>query len=143
MAQREKLQVRTSDGVIDCTQHRPSAPGAYPAVLFFMDAFGVREALWKMADRLADDGYHVLMPKVFYRAGAFAPFEPKTAFGDPAERERLMKLMNFQPPEAVMRDIGAQLEHLSKTKGVSQGGVGCVGYCMGGRLGVLAGESFP
>ncbi len=36
-----------------------------------------------MAQKLADYGYAVLVPDVYYRHGQYAPFDLNTAFSDP------------------------------------------------------------
>ena len=143
MASSRKLQVRTADGLVECTEHRPDSAGPWPAVLFFMDALGVRDAMRAMADRLAESGYHVLLPNLFYRSGAFPPFDPKTFWSNPDERGRLMALIGSLTPDAAMRDVGAYLDTLAATPGVKSGKVGCVGYCMGGMLAVRAAAAFP
>ena len=54
------LDVTTPDGVADCYFVRPSS-GAYPGVLIWPDAFGLRPAKKQMARRLAESGYSVLV----------------------------------------------------------------------------------
>ena len=43
--------------------------GKYPGLLFYTDIFGIRPANQGMAKRVAEQGYAVLMPNVFYRYG--------------------------------------------------------------------------
>ena len=62
------VEVTTPDGAADAYLARPDGR-AHPGVLFIMDAFGLRPAIEEMADRIAADGYVVLAPNVFYRAG--------------------------------------------------------------------------
>ena len=47
----------------------PGAAASTPGVLFFMDAIGLRPRIAEMAQRIADWGYVVLAPNVFYRDG--------------------------------------------------------------------------
>jgi len=140
---RVKWEIPTQDGVLDCTGHAPSTPGPWPGVLLLMDAVGVRETLLSMADRLADNGFFVLLPNFFYRAGAFAPFNPMTLWSDPKERERVMSLVRTLDPAGAMRDVGACLDTLEKTPGVKAHRFGCVGYCMGGMLALRAAAAHP
>jgi carboxymethylenebutenolidase len=136
------FEVKTPDGTMLTHLHTPSGHGPHPAVVLYVDAFGVRGAMHEMAQKIADDGYAVALPNVFYRAGDFAPFNVKTAFNDPKERERLMGMMKQATPAAVMRDTGALLDALAARAEVKQGPVGTTGYCMGGRLSFVAAGTF-
>src|SRR3974390_3282935 len=47
--------------------------GPWPTAIIFMDAPAIRPALFEMGERLAQAGYYVLLPDLFWRAG---PYEP-------------------------------------------------------------------
>jgi carboxymethylenebutenolidase len=47
-------------------------------VLILMDAFGLRPATYELADGIAADGYVVLAPNVFHRAGSSPNLEVTT-----------------------------------------------------------------
>ena len=64
----EMIDVTTQDGVADAYLARPDDQRR-PAVLLVMDAYGLRPQIERMADRIATQGYVVLAPNVFYRAG--------------------------------------------------------------------------
>ena len=64
----------------------------------YPDAGGVRETFDEMAAKLADFGYAVLLPDVYYRLGDWEPIDMKTAFGDPEERKRLMSMIGSVTP---------------------------------------------
>jgi carboxymethylenebutenolidase len=130
----ETFDVVTPDGTARCTEHRPQGPGPFPAVLFLMDALGVRPALQAMAARFAVNGLVVLVPNLLYRAGDFEPFNPTTVWTDEAERRRLMGVMGTVQPEGTMRDVGLYLDVLARRPKVKPGPVGVVGYCLGGML---------
>ena len=63
------IDVPTPDGVADCYLTKPAGDAARPGVLFMIDAIGLRPRIEEMADRIAAEGYVVLAPNVFYRAG--------------------------------------------------------------------------
>src|SRR5205085_1326491 len=63
------VDIQTRDGVADGFVAAPDDGAEHPAVLFYMDAFGPRPRLEEMAGRLAEQGYVVLVPNVFYRHG--------------------------------------------------------------------------
>lgn len=137
------IDVRTDDGVAPAWIHRPDRPGSFPGVLFYPDAGSVRPVTQRMAARLAERGYVVLLPHIFYRAGELAPFDFKTVWTDPPERERLMKLVRSLDVATATRDAACYLRALGEAPGVAPGGVGVMGYCIGGRLTFITAGAFP
>ncbi len=137
------VDVTTPDGVADAYLTRPEGDGAHPAVLFVVDAIGLRPRIEEMADRVAAQGYVVLAPNVFYRAGR-APVVPLPDFTDPEARAGFMgavrPLMDQLTAERAASDGGAYLDHLER---VAPGPVAISGYCMGGRLGWRIAAAHP
>src|SRR5215475_11535054 len=76
----QQVSIRTRDG--ECPAHvfTPAGAGPWPAVIFYMDGPGIRPTLFAMGQRLADAGYVVLVPDMFYRAGPHEPLDPKKVF---------------------------------------------------------------
>jgi carboxymethylenebutenolidase len=140
---RDKLEIRTPDGVADAWTYKPEGKGPSPAIVFYPDAGGVRPTMHQMAERLASLGYPVLLPNVFYRAGEFAPFDMKTVFSVPEERARIMNLIQSLDPASAMRDAKAYMDAILSQPGVAGDHVGCVGYCMGGRLAFITAGTYP
>jgi carboxymethylenebutenolidase len=143
MIGRSTLAVRTPDGAVSCRLHRPHGDGPFPAVLFFMDALGARPAMDSMADRLAEAGYFVFAPNLLYRAGDFAPFDPKTVWTDEPERARLSRVLATVEPGPTMRDVGLYLEALAHEPEARADRIGAVGYCLGGMLAFRAVSAWP
>ncbi|MDT7684545.1 MAG: carboxymethylenebutenolidase [Pseudonocardiales bacterium] len=140
---RTDVTVTTEDGACAATLHTPSGGGSRPAVILYPDAGGVRETFSAMADRLAGLGYAVLLPDVYYRSGGYAPFDLATVFSDPVERERLSALATSVTAAMIVRDAGAFLGFLAGRSEVSGAGVGTTGYCMGGRMSLIAAGHHP
>ena len=67
MAQTLSDTIDTTDGRMDVFVTYPREDGSHPVVLFYMDAFGVREELRDMARRIAAEGYFVILPNLYYR----------------------------------------------------------------------------
>ena len=67
-------------GVAEAYVARPQAESGseHPGVLFYMDAIGLRPRIAEMAQRIADWGYIVLAPNVFYRDGSADDLAPKS-----------------------------------------------------------------
>jgi carboxymethylenebutenolidase len=139
----QQLKIKTPDGIADANLFYPDDPGSWPAIILYMDAFGPRPELFQMADRLASNGYSVLLPDLYYRMGPREPFNIATAFVPGPERDRMGKFYSSLSNELVMRDTAAFLDFLSKQSTVAGKKVGCVGYCMGGQFALSAAGTFP
>jgi carboxymethylenebutenolidase len=133
--QRTSIDVPAADGAAEAYFVKPDGPGPYPAVLIFMDAFGLRPRLREMADRIAERGYAVLVPNLFYRSRRGPVVDPAD-LADPEKRGaafgRLMPMMQELTPERVVADATAYLDFLAAQDGVAAGPAAIVGYCMGG-----------
>ena len=137
------VEVTTADGTCDASLHTPSGPGPWPAVIMYPDAGGVRGTFRGMAQQLADFGYAVVLPNLYYRQGAFEPFDLRTVFTVPAERARLTALARSVTEEAVAGDTEAMLGFLAEQPEVAGTKVGTTGYCMGGSFALTAAGRFP
>lgn len=139
---RRVLDIATADGEAKAHLFQPATPAASRAgVILYMDAFGLRDGLDQMAARLAGQGYVVLVPDLFYRFGAYGPFEAKTAFSHEESRAKLMAMLNGTPHEETARDTAAFLETLA-SQGAT-GPVGVTGYCFGGGRALTALATYP
>ncbi|MER5185216.1 dienelactone hydrolase family protein [Streptomyces sp. NPDC002896] len=140
------VDIPTPDGTADAYLAYPDDNTPHPAVLFYMDAFGLRPQLKKMADRLAEAGYTVLVPNVFYRHGR-APVVEVPDFIDTAERPEIFQqigpIMQSLTPEPAMRDADAYLRWLADCPQATDGPVGITGYCMGARLALRTAGAYP
>jgi len=124
---RHDIEIRTEDGIAKAAIFRAdSAAAATAGIIIYMDAFGPRPVLDRMAERLAGQGYAVLVPDLFYRSGAYGPFDPRTAFADDKTRGELMALIGATTQDMTRRDGAAFLDALS-ANGVT-GPVGTVAY---------------
>lgn len=136
------------DGTVDAYVSRPDdASGPLPGVLFIIDAIGLRPQTKEMADRIASWGYVVLAPNVFYRGGTAAELAPTVDLTDPDNRAAMIgkvrPLMQQLTDDVAAADLSTYLDTLHSLDGVSPGPVGITGYCMGGRLGLLAATTRP
>ncbi|MFI7413879.1 dienelactone hydrolase family protein [Streptomyces sp. NPDC049627] len=140
------VDVRTDDGVADAYLAHPGDGLPRPGVLLYQDAFGLRPHLRSMADRLAEAGYTVLVPNVFYRHGRSPVFE-LPEFIDPAARpelwEKIVPVLQSLTPDLAMRDAGAYLRWMAERPEVADGPVALTGYCMGARLALRTAGAYP
>src|SRR5687767_8908056 len=140
-----RIDVDTADGRMDCHVFTPEgvAAGPWPAVILFMDAFGIRPQLAEMAQRLASNGYFLVVPNLYYRSGVYAPFDQKLVSAEGPERDRFKGMIRSITDTMVMRDTAAVLAMLDAQAAARPGPVGVVGYCMGGGFALSAAGMFP
>src|ERR1044072_1824080 len=118
----------------------PNAINPHPAVIIFMDVWGVRDELYGIARMLAEQGYVGILPDLYHREGTIR-FE----FRDDAGRMKSESKLNDEQRDQVVaasqkitnamavadtRDLLVWLEGQRFKK---HGPVGVVGFCMGGR----------
>jgi carboxymethylenebutenolidase len=108
-----------------------------PIVLLFMDAFGPRPALAKIAERLVGEGYRVLMPDLFYEHRPYVPLSPASIFSGGEDRQRLSVMFGAIDQAKIDADIRALLAFCAERFG-SAAPIGATGYCMGGRFALTA-----
>jgi carboxymethylenebutenolidase len=107
---RVNLEVPMLDGACTVTLHFPDGDRPWPGVVMIPDAGGSRETMREMADRLADLGYVVLLPDIYYRAGTWAPFDVATLFTDEAERTRMGSYARELTNDRIVADAQAQVD---------------------------------
>ena len=99
-------------------------------MLLWPDIFGLRDPMRKMAKRLAESGYSVLVPNPFYRA-KHAP----TSDGAKSPVQASVPLMNALTETTHMTDGKAFTAWLDQQPSVAKNKkLGVQGYCMGGPM---------
>jgi carboxymethylenebutenolidase len=132
------VQIPAPDGQSNGTLHVPDGDGPWPGVVVFPDAGGARETMREVGDRLAEMGYVALVPDIFYRAGEWAPFDMATVFSDSSERTRMFGMIGELTNDRIIADSGAYADFLLARPEVSGSAIGSTGYCLGGRMSLLA-----
>jgi carboxymethylenebutenolidase len=102
-----------------------------PGVLLFHEALGSTDYLRGVADRLAEVGYVVLAPDVFWRQERNVALEH-----DEAGMMRAGELLGTFDPAVGAGDMAGALAFLRDQPEVS-GSVGVVGHCFGGLMAYL------
>jgi carboxymethylenebutenolidase len=138
------VQVRTPSGTCDAALVHPKGDGRWPAVILFVDAFGLRPAMRDMAKRLAADGHTVLVPNPYYRSTKPPGIDPGFDFTNPADRAKLEALRAPLTTDAVMQDATAYGKFLDSQSSVDKKAkMGVFGYCMGGPMTMQAAAALP
>lgn len=95
-----------------------------------------------MAQTLADAGFLVLLPDLFYRYGPYGPLVPKEVFkGD--VKAILGPLMATTSNVKAAEDTEAFLAYLDTRSDVAGRKVGAVGFCMGGGMAITSAATYP
>jgi carboxymethylenebutenolidase len=138
----QTLDIPSTGGAMETFIAQPER-GAHPAVLFLMDAPGIREELRDMARRLASVGYCVLLPNLYYRAGRNTIYGPDVLVHGSAEHQRMRAVRTKMTIPPVMDDVAAMLAFTDHADGVKRGPIGVHGYCMSGPYALAAAARFP
>jgi carboxymethylenebutenolidase len=139
----EPVNIPTPDGSADgCLYHIGDGPPR-PGIIFLTDIGGIRNANRGMAQRLASEGYTVLVPNVFYRTGKPPVIDWPMKPGDEHAVKRMGELTGPLGPEAVGHDANAYIEFLSAQPFVSPEPFGVVGYCFTGAMAMRIAAARP
>jgi carboxymethylenebutenolidase len=109
----------------------PEGGGPFPAVLVFQEAFGVNAYVQSEVRRVAGAGYAAIAPDLFH--GETLGYD---------EMDRVMAKLRELTDEAMLAQVEAALTFLSGQPEIDDEPRGAVGFCMGGRLAVLAAIAF-
>lgn len=142
---RAEISLPTQDGAARAFAFRPDqGSGPWPAAIILMDAPAIRPALFEMGERLAQAGYYVLLPDLFWRAGPYPPLDIAAArAGDPEAQALFGRLRASTDVDKQMTDVEACLDYLDAEADAKPGKRGVSGYCMGGSIALRAAGTFP
>jgi carboxymethylenebutenolidase len=141
---RTQVEITTDDGVCPASVFRPSSgAGPWPGVIIYMDGAGIRPVLFEMAQRLADEGFLVLLPDLFYRAGSYEPVDAKTLFSDPERRAAHARFFNSIDKTRAANDTRAFLRFVDGEDDLAGSKLGVTGYCSGGGMALTAAGRYP
>lgn len=102
--------------------------GSGPGLLLLQEIFGVSDYIRRRGAQLAEAGYVVLAPEIYWRLD-----DRDLDESSPEVLERALSLAGRLDWDTAVSDAVAALDHLS---GLPQcdGGVGVIGFCFGGGL---------
>ena len=134
-----EVEITTDDGAMGTFIAHPDGDGPHPVVLFLMDAPGKRPLLHDMARRIASNGYHVMLPNLYYRSTP----EFQLDFSSKESFQRMVELMSDLGNRRIGRDAGALITHAAGDAAADASNVGCVGYCMSGPFSIWVAAEYP
>lgn len=143
MIERE-IDIATADGVMNTYSVRPEDSGPLPVVLMLMDAPGVREGLREICRRIAQSGYYVLLPNLYYRtARDFVLGATRNHPDAEANLKKMQGMIASISNAKVAADVGTVLNLLHSLADARPGKIGLVGYCMSGAFVTAAAAKHP
>ncbi|HEY1951267.1 MAG TPA: dienelactone hydrolase family protein [Gemmatimonadaceae bacterium] len=139
----EIVQVRTPDGVVEALVTRPDGGERLPAVINLTDGLGFRAAFADQSRKIAEHGFVVLTPNIFYRTSKVPVFTFTPDFGDDKTRERFRELTGPLTPVAMARDGSAYVDYLAAQPFVSEGPMAVIGFCFSGKFALQVAAARP
>ena len=126
-----KITISNADGSFEAYVAVPDVTPA-PAILVIQEIFGVNQVMRDICDGLAAQGYVACCPDLFWR------IEPGIDITDKTEAEwaRAFELFGAFDVEKGVEDLKATLNAL-RSHDATNGKVGSVGYCLGGKMAFL------
>lgn len=131
MTETTMLSPLDGEGDFACYVARPEGvPKA--AIVVIQEIFGINAGIRRKCDKLAEAGYLALAPDLFWRIEPGVELDPDI----PDQFQRALDLMGKLDQDKAVADIEATIRAARTGIGDSDGTakVGCVGYCLGGRL---------
>lgn len=127
MSETVNIPTLSGDGNFDAYVARPAGTPR-GAIIVIQEIFGVNAGIRRKCDRLAEDGYLAVAPDLFWRLQPGIQLDPDI---EPEFQQALDWMGKFNQDQGI-RDIEATIHYIRRKEGVEK--VGCVGYCLGGRL---------
>ena len=137
-----RIDIRMADGIADSVLVGPQGGDRSPGVIVLTDIWGTRPAFVDLAKRIAERGYAVLVPNIFYRSGKPPLFE-NMDFQDPRTKARMGEVTAPLTPDAMERDGSSYVDFLASQRSVSGGPMGVVGFCYAGQFALRTAAARP
>ncbi|MDF0542668.1 dienelactone hydrolase family protein [Sphingobium sp. H39-3-25] len=120
------------DGAFDAYVATPAAPPK-AAIIVIQEIFGVNPGIRSKCETWAAAGYLAVAPDLFWRSAPHIELDADV----PEEMQRAFGLYGEFDQDQGIRDIEATIKAVRAM--LPEGGkIGCVGYCLGGRLAFMS-----
>lgn len=125
-----EIQALAGEGLIPAYVARPDADSSR-AIIVIPEIFGVNAGIRQKCDDWAAEGYLAIAPDIFWRFAPGVELNPDVE----AELQEAFGYFGQYDADGGVRDIEAAIRWLH-AQGASK--VGCVGFCLGGKLAYMA-----
>lgn len=129
------VNVPMASGVSDSALFYPEGRGPWAGILVWTDILGLRPVFREMGQRLAAEGYVVLVPNPFYRNAKAPVVDGSFDFSKPEDRAKVMPMAQALTADANISDAKSYVAFLdAQAQTDKKKKMGVQGYCMGGPL---------
>lgn len=108
---------------------RPDGGETLPAVVVYMEIFGVNAHIRDVTEKIASEGFVALAPDYFHRTGPGI----ELAYDDAGMAEGMKHLGQLEADQMIS-DAEATLAFLRARPDVGGAGIGVMGFCIGGHM---------
>lgn len=122
-----EVLISTPDGQMPAVLLTPTNLDRKPAILLLMEAFGLTPHIQDVATWIANEGYVVLTPDLYYR-------KPNNKFGYDEVEQAMAMMWRLDFGKPMENDIRAALAYMKSHPEVNSDHVGVTGFCLGGGL---------
>jgi len=126
----EDIQITTSAGeTMGAYLARPEGDAVLPAVIVYMEIFGVNDHIRDVTRRVAAEGYVALAPDFFHRTGPGI----QLGYDDAGMEQGIGHLMQLQADQMIA-DAQDSISYLRSRSDVVADRIGAMGFCIGGHM---------
>ncbi len=126
--QTERLEIRVGQDAMGAYLARPEGDGPFPAVLVWMEIFGINAHIRDVTERVAAEGYVALAPDFFHRTMPGVELDY-----DDAGMAKGMEGLGALDADQMIADARAAIATL-RGRGDTTDKVGAMGFCIGGHM---------
>ena len=138
------VAITAPSGTIDARVFTPAgSAGGSPSVLVLTDIGGLRPCYDEKAQTIADAGYAVLLPNIYYRSIEGQAVPEGKSFRDPDQMPRIRDYASRLSPMAQAEDFTALLAGIDADQAFASGPVAVIGYCLTGGFAVRMAALHP
>ena len=125
----ERIQIAVGSGSMGGYLALPEGPGPHPAVVVYMEIFGINSHIREVTERVAAEGYVALAVDFFHRTG------PGIELGyDDDGFGKGFALLQQLAADEMISDARAAVEALRGRDDVRGDRIGAMGFCIGGHM---------
>jgi carboxymethylenebutenolidase len=125
----ERVQIPQGGGSFGGYLARPAGDDPLPAVIVYMEIFGINSHIQDVTQRMAREGYVALAPDYFHRTGPGVELDY-----DDAGMAEGMKLLGQLKADEMIADAQSSVDFLRSRDDVRGDKIGAMGFCIGGHM---------